>query len=328
MSIPILAEQYGLSMVTTGRTVTLHHLLATITFNADSRQMRFNGTLVWLNDGVRLTSGRWSISKADAATVLAPLLTPEYAPPIRPPARVVLDPGHGGDDSGAKLAGRIQEKDLNLAIVLLVADRLRRAGVSVWTTRNRDTELPLSARPRTAERVRADLFVSVHMNSATNRDVAGVETYLMPATGFISTIGRSLDTSRASGNKYDVASQLLAYDVHRATLARTEAADRGVRRARFDVLSLASCPAILVECGFLSNAREADMLATDGYREKLAEGISQGIMTYLSRCEAQARRLEPVPPPVPKPEESNPGTAQTNRTDHAVQAQPPGDTER
>lgn len=321
-----MADRYGLSMVATGKTATLRNSFVELALEADSRQMRFNGTLIWLNDGVRLTGGRWSISEGDSTAVLAPLLDPRSAPPVKPPASVVLDPGHGGDDTGAKTSGRLHEKDLNLAIALLIAERLRGTGTAVWMTREKDKELSLPARPRTAERVRADLFVSIHLNSATNPAVAGVETYLLPATGFISTLARSRDTDRVPGNRHDAANQLLAYNVHRALLACTRASDRGVKRARFDVLSLAPCPAILVECGFLSNAREADELSTAEYRGKLADGIAQGIVTYLSRCEAEARRREPAPPPTP--EESGPETGQTGRTDRADQVQPPGGTAR
>jgi N-acetylmuramoyl-L-alanine amidase len=324
VALPGVADRYGLSLVATGKIVTLRSPLASITLESDSRQMRFNGTMIWLNDGTRFTGGRWSISEGDATAVLKPLLDPKSAPPIPAPASVVLDPGHRGDDTGARSPGRLLEKDLNLTIALLVAERMRASGTAVWLTREKDKELSLPARPQTAERTHADLFVSVHMNSATNAAVAGVETYLLPATGFNSTMGRSRDTDRAPGNRYDAASQLLAYDVHRAIQAGAEAQDRGVRRARFDVLTLAPCPAILVECGFLSNTREASLLATAEYQGKIADGIAKGIKDYLSRCEAEARRREPAP--LPKPEVSNPGTDQTNRTDHAVLVPPPDGT--
>lgn len=326
--LPDAASRYGLSFSATGRTVSLRHSLAEISMEADSRQIRFNGTLVWLNDAIRAEGGKWSISAADSAAVLAPLLDPQCAPPIRSPATVALDPGHGGNDTGARARGIPPEKSMTLAIVKLVEDKLRCSGISVVTTRDRDADLPLAERSQAARRCAADMFVSVHLNAATNPAVAGVETYLLPATGFDSTLGRSRDTDRAPGNSHDAASQLLAYDVHRALLARSGAMDRGIRRARFEVLVSAPCPAILVECGFMSNPREAASMTTSEYQARIADGITHGVLSYLSRCEAQSRRREPTPSPGSTPEGSSRENVRTGSTDRAVQAPLQGGTAR
>lgn len=315
VSLSRLAERHALALTTDGKALTLRHALAEIVLAANSRQMRFNGTLVWLNDGIRSESGNWSASVADTLTVLTPLLDPQCAPPIRPPATVVVDPGHGGDDTGARAPHVAPEKELNLTISLMVAERLKSSGVKALLTRDADKALSLPSRPRLADSHRADVFVSVHINSASNRAVSGVETYLLTATGFNSTSGRSRDTDRAPGNRHDAANQILAYDVQRSIVARTGAPDRGVKRARFDVLSLAPCPAVLVECGFLSNPGEAASLASEEYRSKMADGITHGILTYLSRCEAQARRKDPLLPATNGAPDH--GSVQTDRTDRA-----------
>jgi N-acetylmuramoyl-L-alanine amidase len=320
------AERFGLTLTPSGKTVRLTHSLADLVLEADSRQMRFNGVLVWLNDGVHLGAGKWSISEADSMSVLSPLLDPQRAPPIVPPATVILDPGHGGNDTGARAAGIGNEKAITLTIARLVAERLRASDVEVRLTRDKDDDLALAARARIAATHGADVFVSIHLNSAPNTTVAGVETYLLAASGFNSTLGHSRDTDNAPGNRYDAASQLLAYDVHRAMLARSKAPDRGIRRARFEVLATASCPAILVECGFMSNPREAASMSMSAYRARLADGITHGILSYLSRCEAQARRLDPIHPI--KPPESDPGTVQTGRTDRAGPVRLPDGTAR
>lgn len=318
--LPDTASRYGLSFAATGRSVSLRHSLADISMEADSRQMRFNGTLVWLNDAIRTEGGRWSISAADSMSVLAPLLDPQCAPPIRSPANVVLDPGHGGNDTGARAKGIPPEKTMTLAIASLVGDKLRLSGIDVVLTRDRDADMTLAERSQAARRCAADVFVSIHLNAATNAAVAGVETYLLPATGFDSTLGRGRDTDKAPGNAHDAASQLLAYDVHRALLARSGAADRGIRRARFEVLVSAPCPAILVECGFMSNPREAASMSTPAHQERIANGITHGVLSYLSRCEAQALRREPTPPPASTSEGSSRETVRTGSMDRAVQA--------
>jgi N-acetylmuramoyl-L-alanine amidase len=302
-------------MAPSGRVVRLTHSLANLVLEADSRQMRFNGVLVWLNDGIRLNTGKWSVSEADYMSVLSPLLDPQRAPPVAPPAMVVLDPGHGGADTGARASSLGNEKAVTLVIARLVAERLKASDVQARLTRDRDSDVPLAARARAAAAHGADVFVSIHINSATNAAVSGIETYLLAATGFNSTLGRNRDTDNTPGNRYDAASQLLAYDVHRAMLARSGAADRGIRRARFEVLSSASCPAVLVECGFMSNPREAASMSMSAYRSRIADGITHGILSYLSRCEAQARRLDPIHPVTPP--QSDPGTVQTGRTDRA-----------
>jgi N-acetylmuramoyl-L-alanine amidase len=100
--------------------------------------------------------------------------------------------------------------------------------------------------------------------------------------GFTSTAGENVKNEPEPGNRFDAGSLLLAYEVHRAVLAQTGAPDRGVKHARFDVLAQAPCPALLIECGFLSNAYEESMVSMKHYRDVLAEGIANGVMAYLS----------------------------------------------
>ena len=107
-----------------------------------------------------------------------------------------------------------------------------------------------------------------------------------PAPGFASTSGGNGHTVCEPGNRFDTGNILLAYQVHRAVLARTGAPDRGIKHARYDVLAQAPCPAALVECGFISNLYDEQMISMRSYREVLAEGIAQGILAYLATAEA------------------------------------------
>jgi N-acetylmuramoyl-L-alanine amidase len=198
---------------------------------------------------------------------------------------VVLDPGHGGRDSGARsLAGR-REKDFTLDLAGRVRLRLVHAGIEVRLTRANDRALPLSERCRRAANWDADLFVSIHANQAANRGAHGIETYVLPAPGYPSTSNAEPGERAAAayaGNRYNAANTVLGYNLQRRLLKETHAADRGLKRARFVVLREAPCPAALVECGFLSHAGEANRLASDAYRERLAEGLSNGITDYIS----------------------------------------------
>lgn len=194
--------------------------------------------------------------------------------PVRRPRRlqglkVVIDPGHGGRDPGAISEG-VSEKMVTLPIARRVIAKLKALGVHVIPTRTGDTYPTLNARADLANRRRADLFVSIHANSAPRKSAAGVEILY-----------------RADGNR-GRSSRRLATAVVDAIIARTQANNR---RARADsrglrVLKRTRMPAILVEVGFLSNAAERRRLVTSRYQEKVAQGIVDGIVHYVSEGRA------------------------------------------
>lgn len=197
--------------------------------------------------------------------------TGSVAPPQRNPrpnsmrlprnARVVvaIDAGHGGRDPGAIGIGGIQEKDIVLPISERVAAILEQNGVQAILTRSDDREIDLAPRVQLANRVNADLFVSVHANAIdmSRPDVNGIETYYY-----------------ATGNG-------LARTIHNSVLQMSGSRDRGVRRARFYVLRHTSMPAVLVEVGFVTGAEDAPRLATVAHQNQLAEAIARGILQYL-----------------------------------------------
>ena len=253
-----------------------------ITFHADSRRILFNGMLIWLNGGAEQAKRGWTITTVDASTVLAPLLRPGD---VRGPAgtqSIVIDPGHGGQDTGAMAPGKLLEKHLVLDVAKQILSDSPVNGLKVRLTRTADNTLTLKQRSDLAAKWNAALFVSIHMNSAANKAAEGIETYLLPAPGYPSTSGSEKRKEPAAGNRHDAASSLLAYCLHKQLLARTKAPDRGIRRARFDVLRDAPCPAILIECGFLSHAAERKRLTSPQYRKTLAKAISEGIRDFLA----------------------------------------------
>ncbi len=248
-----------------------------------------------MNAGLRQTDGHWSIAEADHRTVVDPLLEPESHLLAYRARTVVLDPGHGGRDDGARSGAGLREKQ----VVLDLARRIRvhrvNAGLKVHLTREGDRKVELEKRTRMAAAWNADAFVSVHVNKAANVKAAGIETYVLPAPGYPSTShgeGAVGDAAAQPGNRHDAANTFLGWSLQRALLQRTGGTDRGVKRARFVVLRNAPCPAALVECGFLSNEAEAAKLGDPAYLEQLAVALSKGVLDYAATVErAKLQRM-------------------------------------
>jgi N-acetylmuramoyl-L-alanine amidase len=214
--------------------------------------------------------------------------------------RVIVDPGHGGVDGGTSLEFGLLEKDLTLDIGLRLAHELELRGLAAVLTRSNDVDLDLAERAALANREKADLFVSIHVNWLPDRSARGVETYFLGPTEdpFVTRLAASenrssgftvADTRRLLDAIYaDVRrgeSRRLAEAVQGALfeVLRTENADivdRGVMSAPFAVLVDTTMPAILSEVACLSNEREARLLAIPGYRQRIAEALARGILDY------------------------------------------------
>ncbi len=196
---------------------------------------------------------------------------------------LVLDPGHGGEDAGARSTlGRDWEKQFTLDWARRVQSLLATNGWQVFLTRENDHELGLSNRVAFARQHGADLFLSLHFNSAgADSAQAGLETYCLTPAGLPSSITRGYqdDPSLAfPNNAFDAQNLQLAFQLHRTLLKVNGHLDRGVRRARFlGVLRSQERPAILIEGGYLSNRREARLIADPAYRQKLAEAVVRGL---------------------------------------------------
>ena len=183
------------------------------------------------------------------------------APPQVGQRLVVLDPGHGGLDGGAG-DEELPEKTVNLEIALALAEILRGRGFQVAMTRSDDTFIPLWERAALANALNADLFVSIHNNSASDPAARGTETYYLP---------------KQPNNLW------LAQAVQQELVRTLGRRDRGVKSNNFWVLRDAEVPAILVEVSFLSNPEERALLADPEYRRKAAEAIARGIIQYFAR---------------------------------------------
>ena len=274
------------SVEVSGTRAVLRSKYSHFLFNAGSRKSYFNNTMIWLNAGITRHRETWTITQADLQNTINALLRPKQTLRGKPAHFVVIDPGHGGADSGAIGKRRVYEKKVVLDVARRVKKKLIASSVKVRLTRDWDIALNLGDRSRLATRWGADLFVSIHANAAANTSASGIETFVMTPAGFPSTTATQPDAKRYRGNANDSANMLLAYYLQRGLLTHTGAKDRGIKHARFGVLKNATCPAALVECGFVSNAAEEAKMIDAAYRDAIAEGIARGILTYVSRANA------------------------------------------
>jgi len=216
---------------------------------------------------------------------------------------IVLDPGHGGKDQGARGLSGVKEKDVNLDIARRLKDLLSEAGLKVILTRNSDEFISLNERTEITARSNADLFVSIHANSMPNRNNHGMEVY------YVKTYNkRDLDEEQRQRNERILLKHLNAepkstlqaivadmmYELKVAESAKVamrivhdasnemEIPNRGARRCRFFVVRNTLMPAVLIETGFLTNRQEEKKLNSGDYRQKLAEAIARSILTYAS----------------------------------------------
>jgi N-acetylmuramoyl-L-alanine amidase len=228
---------------------------------------------------------------------------PARKPVISKIRRVVVDPGHGGHDPGAVGPNGIQEKDVVLAIGLKLKELFKEElGLDVVMTRSNDVFIPLEERTAIANKVNADLFLSVHANAANNRQASGIETYYLnlAKTDKVAQLaakenGTSLEkVSILQAILFDLMANYklndsahLADEVQKSLHKKVRASysdvkNLGVKQGPFYVLVGATMPSILVETAFLSNAQEESRLKDPAYLEMTAEGILEGVRSYIT----------------------------------------------
>ena len=172
---------------------------------------------------------------------------------------ICIDPGHGGIQPGAAYGGRL-EKDATLSISMRLRDKLEASGYRVILTRETDIDVSLKRRCEISNGAGADAFVSIHLNSSTNPTAHGAETW-----------------------KWERAKGALAEAVQTALMAASGFKDRGVKSTTaFYVLRHTVAPALVVECGFLSNESERGRLFDEAMQDKIAAGIARGIARLIN----------------------------------------------
>ena len=243
-----------------------------------------------------------------------PLPTPTPPQPAQPRTKsfktIVIDPGHGGKDPGARGQRGTEEKDITLKVALKLRDLLsRQPGVRVLMTRERDQFVELEDRAKFANGQEADLFVSIHVNSHPQRSVKGIEVYHFGEAKdqrALEVAARENGTplnSTGVGWEYLVADLLTAKKIEESLeLAWTakEAmvtnlndhyalVDHGVKTAPFYVLRFTSMPSILAEIAYISNSDEEDLLRTTRFTTRVAEALMEGLKSFLASSKLATR---------------------------------------
>ncbi len=263
----------------------------------------------------------------------APVQSAQQAPGVH---MIVIDPGHGGQETGAIGPGGVLEKDLTLELARELAAKLGRLGVQTGLTRTDDTLVKLDDRSAIANQNKADLFISIHLNSSLGAGASGTETYFLspqasdpraassaatenappPGGATSDAAGGAAAPSAAEQQDVDLILWDLAQSRHLAESQRfanmiqaqlneaLQIKDRGVKQAPFRVLKGATMPAVLVELGFINNPEEEKKLQDPAYRDQLLDALVTAIARYRASIEGQpqpAAAGAPAPPPSTAP---------------------------
>lgn len=284
VSLSYMARLYSMKSSSSGKKIVMQNKWNRIEVETNSRRAWVNGIMIWLHHPCRKSGSGWAVREGDFKKGIDPILRSYAYVPSKVPRTVVLDPGHGGRDPGAVGVRKVYEKKAVLSIANRVKAHLEAKRISVRMTRSTDEYLTLKQRSDYAAKVGADLFVSIHADSAAAVSANGVETFIMTTAGNDSSnhYGKSGNKSAGKGNVHDAANAILGFSIQSNLVKMSKRADRGLRRARFAVLKQAPCPAVLVECGFISNPEEEALMITASYREAVARGISNGISGYIT----------------------------------------------
>lgn len=217
---------------------------------------------------------------------------------------ILIDPGHGGEESGAvgyldpKKSRRVHEKDLSLRLAIKVKDELSKS-TSAYLTRSLDRAVSLQERADLADLLKADLFLSIHFNSSTNPSSEGFELYYLDNNSNVATskVERT-ENLNLKGEELIVNqilidlviqqtvthSSKLAKEVHQSVspiIKKHGIPNRGVKPGLFYVLALSKRPGLLVEVGFVSNPKELKKINEDRFLSEMARGISAGVLKFI-----------------------------------------------
>lgn len=252
-----------------------------------------------------------AVTSQDRITSAPAAEPPQPTPPQSKPYKtIVIDPGHGGKDPGARGRRGTEEKDITLKVALQLRDLLRmQPGVRVLMTREQDVFVELEDRTKFANQHDADLFVSIHVNSHPSRAVTGIELYHFGQAKdqrALEVAARENGTPLSStgvGWEYLVADLLttkkveesldLAWNAKQAMVTRMNGHypvnDHGVKTAPFYVLRFTSMPSILAEIAYISNPDEEALLRKSAFVQDVAHSLAQGIASYLAHAKSTVK---------------------------------------
>lgn len=291
------------TLSTSGSSIYLKNKGITLKFQAGSQEVYMNKVKFIFSNSVTAIGGSQHISGTDLLKVIDPILRPQKIKNAKAFDTVIIDAGHGGRDPGAtNHLGT--EAAYNLNVALMLRDYLKSMGFKVVMTRENNATLSLTKRVEIANTYQNAIFISLHFNSAgsSGRSRArGIETFTLSPIG-VPHYGRSFKSSdlvEQRGNAQDSANIALATMVHWGAIqlldkGKMSVPDRGVRRARFNVLCGVKHPAILLEGGFMTHPTESRLVNSKAYQKTLAISIAKSIACYrvatVGKQSASAKR--------------------------------------
>ncbi|MBQ8516447.1 MAG: N-acetylmuramoyl-L-alanine amidase [Akkermansia sp.] len=271
----------------------------TLIFGPGPRVVSIHGLRCTLSHPTRPDDkGDILVSKTDLLKLIDPVLRPTYIANRRAIKTVVIDPGHGGHDSGT-VTDYAREAHVALMVAGKLAGELRQRGLEVKLTREVNQHVSDQSRVDLANQATDALFLSLHLNCGRS-DVSGIETYTVaPAAPG--------ETERPA-NEHDAANAALSAALQSSLVRKAGAKDGGCRRVNYSLLSSLRCPAALVELGYATNREEAESLNSDEYQSKLALALADGIAAFAAvmNPETQLKALPPPPPPPAEPAKVEP----------------------
>ena len=244
-----------------------------------SQDLLINNIKFVLNDPVLELNGKPCFSRLDLCKLIDPVLRPSYINTSSGFDTVVVDPGHGGHDSGARgIYG--YEKDFALKLAFALKSQLEAQGIRVVMTRTTDTFISLGGRVQFANKIPNSIYVSLHFNSGPSTGT-GIETFALTPQGASSVYGsRTEDAYSFNGNQRDSENIALATAIHASVVNHFKLVDRGVKRARWYVLKGLERPGVLFEGGFVTSPNDGRLIAADNFRQEMAATLCQAIMNY------------------------------------------------
>ncbi len=284
VSIDSIKKVYKFDKFTrSGNSAVLENAKVSLKMTVGGNECLMNGVKFVLSHEIATAGDKVYVSRIDLAKLIDPVLRPNFIQNAEDFRTVVLDAGHGGHDSGA--ANSLgSEAGYNLKVAGLVKSQLEAKGFKVVMTRNSNVFLSLEERVNVANEVKENaVFVSIHFNSGGSH-ARGIETFTLspPSVPHYGSGVKESDFSTRAGNEHDSANIALATSLHGSMLRRLgkNTFDRGIKRARFSVLSGVRHPAVLFEGGFMSHPYEARLIANPQYQAAVAGGIVDSIAKY------------------------------------------------